>query len=157
MTDSACTIRPFVASDQDAARTVILTGLGEHWGYIDETLNPDLDDIAAHYPPETADFYVVEDADGAIIGTAGLIQEGADTGRIVRMSVTQAARGRGIGKRLVAQLETAARARGYRRLVCETTHDWTDAIALYTATGFTELGVWNDDRHFEKLLDPLVP
>jgi ribosomal protein S18 acetylase RimI-like enzyme len=154
MTNSAYTIRPFVASDQDAARTVILTGLGEHWGHIDETLNPDLDDIAAHYPPQIADFFVVEDADGAIIGTAGLIQEDADTGRIVRMSVTKAARGRGIGKRLVAQLETAARARGYRRLVCETTHDWTDAIALYSATGFTELGVWNDDRHFEKHLDP---
>jgi putative acetyltransferase len=70
------------------------------------------------------------------------------------MSVTKAARGRGIGKRLVARLEAAARVRGYRRLVCETTHDWTDAIALYTATGFTELGVWDDDRHFEKLLDP---
>ena len=154
MTDPTYTIRPFLAADQASARTLILTGLGEHWGSIDETLNPDVDDIAAHYPSKIADFFVVEDADGAIIGTAGLIQEDADTGRIVRMSVTKSARGRGIGKRLVAQLEAAARARGYRRLVCETTHDWTDAIALYTATGFTELGVWHDDRHFEKLLDP---
>jgi ribosomal protein S18 acetylase RimI-like enzyme len=53
---------------------------------------------------------------------------------------------------LVAELESIASARGYRRLVCETTHDWTDAIALYTATGFTEIGVWDDDRHFEKWL-----
>jgi len=154
MTEPGYTIRPFTPADQAAARSLILTGLGEHWGSIDETLNPDVDDIAAHYPPATADFYVVEDADGAIIGTAGLVQDDAETGRIVRMSVARAARGRGIGKRLVAQLESAARARGYRRLVCETTHDWTDAIALYTATGFTELGVWNDDRHFEKLLAP---
>jgi ribosomal protein S18 acetylase RimI-like enzyme len=141
-------------ADQDAARAVILTGLGEHWGFIDETLNPDVDDIAGHYPPETADFFVVEDADGAIIGTAGLVREDEQTGRIVRMSVVNAARGRGIGKRMVAELEAAARMRGYRRLVCETTHDWTDAIALYTATGFTELGVWHDDRHFEKYLHP---
>ena len=63
-------------------------------------------------------------------------------------------RGRGIGKRLVAELESIAVQRGYRRLVCETTHDWTDAIALYTATGFTEIGIWDDDRHFEKWLIP---
>lgn len=154
MTERTYRIRPFAIADQQAARALILTGLGEHWGFIDETLNPDLDDIAAHYPPDTADFYVVEDATGALIGTAGLISEDAETGRIVRMSVARDARGRGIGKRLVGVLETAARARGYRRLVCETTHDWTDATALYTATGFTELGVWNDDRHFEKLLHP---
>lgn len=153
MTDAAYLIRPFTLSDQVAARALILTGLGEHWGHIDETLNPDVDDIGQHYPTETCDFYVVEDVDGAIIGTAGLMREDRETGRIVRMSVAKAARGRGIGKRLVACLESAARVRGYRRLVCETTHDWTDAIALYSATGFTELGVWDDDRHFEKLLD----
>lgn len=152
MTDLSYQIRPFEPDDQDAARALVLTGLGEHWGFIDETRNPDLDDIAGHYPPETADFLVVEDAKGNLIGTAGLIREDAETGRIVRMSVAKAARGRGIGKRLVAELESIASARGYRRLVCETTHDWTDAIALYTATGFTETGVWDDDRHFEKWL-----
>ncbi len=152
MTEPAYRIRPFTTGDQEAARALILTGLGEHWGFIDETLNPDLDDIAGHYPPKTADFYVVEDEGGEIIGTAGLIREDGETGRIVRMSVARTARGRGIGKRLVAELESAARARGYRRLVCETTHDWTDAIALYLSTGFTEVGVWNDDRHFEKTL-----
>ena len=154
MTALTYAIRPFIPADQTAARTLILTGLGEHWGSIDETLNTDVDDIAVHYPPETADFFVVEDASGAIIGTAALTRDDAETGRIARMSVAKSARGRGIGKRLVSHLESAARARGYRRLVCETTQDWTDAIALYTATGFTELGVWDDDRHFEKVLNP---
>lgn len=152
MTEFAYVIRTFEPADQPAARALILSGLGEHWGFIDETLNPDVDDIATHFPPSTADFYVVEDVSGAIIGTAALIRENVNTGRVVRMSVASSARGRGIGKRLVTQLEAAARARGYQRLVCETTHDWTDAIALYTASGFTELGVWDDDRHFEKVL-----
>ena len=153
MTVEALTIRPFRAADQAEARSLILTGLGEHWGWIDETINPDLDDIAAHYPPERADFVVVEDANGALIGTGGLILEDGGTGRIVRMSVAKDARGRGLGKRLVAHLESAARARGYRRIVCETTEGWTDAIALYLATGFSDLGVWDGDRHFEKRLD----
>src|SRR5579883_3043906 len=42
-------IRPFVPPDQQAARVLILRGLGEHFGWIDETCNPDLDDIAATY------------------------------------------------------------------------------------------------------------
>jgi ribosomal protein S18 acetylase RimI-like enzyme len=150
------TIRPFTRADQAATRSLILTGLGEHWGFIDETVNPDLDDIAAAYSPETAVFLVVENPDGALIGAGCVYEEDTETGRIARMSVAGTERGRGIGRRLVEELERAARLRGYRRLVLETTEDWTDAIALYRATGFTELGVWNGDRHFEKRLDDVV-
>lgn len=153
MNAGSYTIRPFVAADQAATRALILQGLGEHWGFIDETLNPDLDDIAAAYPPEIALFLVVEDRYGTIAGSGCMVEVDAATGRLVRMSVATAARGQGIGRRLVEALETAARERGYRRIVCETTHDWADAIALYRATGFAELGVWDDDRHFEKTLD----
>jgi ribosomal protein S18 acetylase RimI-like enzyme len=152
MNQPAYTIRPFTASDQPAARALVLAGLGEHWGYIDETLNPDLDDIAAAYPPETSLFLVVEDPTGALIGAGCLTEDDPTTGRLVRMSVASTARGQGIGRRLVAALESAAFDRGYTRLVCETTEDWTDAVGLYLATGFTETGIWDGDRHFEKLL-----
>lgn len=151
MSEATYTIRPFVPADQIAARALILTGLGEHWGYIDETLNPDLDGISEAYPPETSYFLVAEE-DGALIGAGCLTEDDAETGRLVRMSVASAARGKGIGRRLVAELEAAARARGYTRLVCETTEDWVDATGLYLATGFTEVGIWDGDRHFEKRL-----
>lgn len=152
MSQPAYTIRPFVAFDQAPVRALILAGLGEHWGFIDETLNPDLDDIAAAYPPETSLFLVVEDPTGTLIGAGCLIEDDPATGRLVRMSVASSARGQGIGRRLVAELESAAHARGYVRLVCETTENWTDAVGLYLATGFTETGIWDGDRHFEKLL-----
>lgn len=152
MSQPAYTIRPFIASDQSAARALVLTGLGEHWGYIDETLNPDLDDIAAAYPSETSLFLVVEDPAGVLIGAGCLTEDDPATGRLVRMSVATSARGQGIGRRLVAALESAARERGYRRLVCETTEDWADAVGLYLATGFTETGIQDGDRHFEKSL-----
>ena len=42
-------LRPFEASDQGAARRLILEGLGEHFGFIDESLNPDLDDVMKSY------------------------------------------------------------------------------------------------------------
>ena len=42
-------IRPFQLKDQDAAKALILSGMKEHWGFIDPTKNPDLDDIATYY------------------------------------------------------------------------------------------------------------
>lgn len=153
MSDQGFIVRPFAPRDQEAARALILTGLGEHWGFIDETLNPDLDDIRAAYPPETSVFLVVVDSSDALIGTGCITEEDAETVRLVRMSVAASARGRGIGRRLVAELEAAARDRAYRRIVLETTEDWSDAVGLYRATGFEELGVWDGDRHFEKMLD----
>jgi GNAT superfamily N-acetyltransferase len=152
MSEPAYSIRAFSTADQPATRALVLAGLGEHWGFIDETMNPDLDDIATAYPPETSLFLVVEDPSGALIGAGCLTEDDATTGRLVRMSVAASARGRGIGRRLVDALEFAARERGYTRLVCETTEDWADAVGLYLATGFIETGVRDGDRHFEKHL-----
>ena len=36
-------------TNEDAVRSLILDGLQEHWGSVDPTLNPDLDDLAATY------------------------------------------------------------------------------------------------------------
>ena len=74
------------------------------------------------------------------------------TGVLVRMSVSGAHRGKGIGKALVRSLADAARSRGYTRLICETTDTWQDAIALYLATGFTIVDQRNGDYHFEMKL-----
>lgn len=49
MLDTELHIRPFTIHDQAAARTLILNGLGEHFGLIDETFTPDLNDITASY------------------------------------------------------------------------------------------------------------
>jgi ribosomal protein S18 acetylase RimI-like enzyme len=135
------TIRDFAPTDQVATRRLVLAGLGDHFGVIDETMNPDLDDIATHYLAPGHRFVLAE-RDGTLVGTGALIEESPGTGRLVRMSVDRAHRGRGIGRALVNHLLAAARARGYRRVVVETNDDWWDAIALYRACGFTEF-----DRH----------
>src|SRR5690349_8639040 len=77
------TIRPFQARDQQAARQLILDGLGGHFGFIDESRNPDLDDIMAHYV-EPGNSFVVAQIDGSLVGTGALIAEGQYTGRLVR-------------------------------------------------------------------------
>ncbi len=148
-------IRPFLPADQSNARALILTGLGEHFGEIDYSMNPDLDDIQTHYVVPGGHFLVV-DRDGHLVGTGALIFESPGVGRLVRMSVDRQQRGQGIGRALVEQLLAEARRRGYRQVVCETNHDWEDAIALYRRCGFRELGVWDGDRHFAIELDPVA-
>lgn len=146
-------LRPFTSADAPAMRRLILNGLGDHFGTIDETMNPDLDDITASYHDRGAAIVVAERG-GEIVGCGILVQEDEASGRLVRMSVRGDQRGQGLGKRLVRELLEAARARGYAKTVCETTDDWADAIALYRSCGFTEVGRWDGDIHFTIDLDP---
>lgn len=135
MTSSGLTIRPLAPAEQGLARDLILRGLGEHFGYIDESLNPDLDDIAGHYLDQGAPFLSVWDGE-RLVGTGCLIREGESTGRLVRMSVDPAYRRRGIARALVERLTRLARERGDRRLLVETNRDWEDARGLYLRAGF---------------------
>jgi GNAT superfamily N-acetyltransferase len=131
----SCTIRPFEPSDQEAVRRLILAGLGEHFGVIDESLNPDLDHITASYTA-CGGLFVLAECNGQLAATGALIEEGESTGRLVRMSVDPRFRRRGLARAIGAHLIDSARLRGYRRLLVETNDDWMDAIALYRACGF---------------------
>jgi ribosomal protein S18 acetylase RimI-like enzyme len=55
--------------------------------------------------------------------------------------VAETRRGRGIGRRLMAELAEQARAAGLRALVCETQNTNLPAINFYRAVGFTLEGV----------------
>lgn len=146
-------IRQFRPVDQPAVRALVLAGLGDHFGFVDETLNPDLDDITAAYVA-AGGLVVVAELGGRIVGTGTLIEEVAGVGRLVRMSVARDLRGRGLGRRLVGHLLDAARARGYRRVLVETTDDWQDAIGLYRACGFETEGFRDGDIHLALELTP---
>jgi len=146
------TIRAFVPDDAAAMRNLVLTGLGEHWGTIDYTLNPDLDDITGVYHEAGAAILIAE-RDGEIVGCGILVDEPPDAGRLVRMSVRKDQRGQGLGKRLVFALFDEARTRGHTRVMCETTDTWQDAITLYQRCGFTEVARRDGDIHFELALD----
>lgn len=152
-------IRPFRVEDQAAARGLILEGLGEHFGFIDASLNPDLDDIWEYYVRAGETFVVAELRRGAagrlatdaLVGTGALVQEAAGgkptTGRMVRVSVSAGHRRLGIGRRLVEYLLEEGRRRRFRQIVVETNHDWHDAIGLYRACGFGEYGRDEESVH----------
>jgi len=127
--------RLFEARDQVATRQLILNGLGEHFGYIDETRNPDLDNIMEYYIKTGATF-VIACLNERIVGTGALIAEEPNVGRIVRMSVDHVYRRNGIGKAVMLYLIDIARQRGYIRLRLETNNDWYDVINFYKSLGF---------------------
>jgi len=137
-------IRPFVATDQPAARQLILSGLGEHFGHVDVALNPDTDDIAASYVEQGHLFLVARNGD-ALVGTGALVIQDALVGQIVRVSVDPTHRRHGIGRALVMRLLDAARERGVTRVWMETNDDWHAAIALYRSCGFRPYR-WADDN-----------
>lgn len=139
----AYSIRAFDGHDQEAARLLILEGLGEHFGFIDETMNPDVDDIARTYLQRNFPFIVAEYA-GMLIGTAGLIFNGSSA-RMVRVSVHSDYRRQGIGTALVEYLLAVARQRGMREIWVETTTGWQDAIGLYERCGFVCFD--SDEQH----------
>ena len=128
--------RRFEAHDQVAARQLILNGLGEHYGFIDETRNPDLDNILENYIATGATFLVAQ-LNEQIVGTGVLLEEEPNVGRIVRMSVDHAYRRHGIGKNMMLHLIEVARQRGYTQVRLETNNDWYDVIAFYTSLGFS--------------------
>ena len=144
-------IRQFTSADQEAVRALVLAGLQDHWGTLDPTLNPDLDDVGGWYGSRDG-YTIVAEMNGLIVGTGTIHRVDDQTGVLVRMSVSRDQRGKGLGKALVRALEDEARERGYARLICETTDTWQDAINLYLATGFVIVDQRDGDYHFELTL-----
>jgi GNAT superfamily N-acetyltransferase len=77
--------------------------------------------------------------DGVPVGCGGLRPLAPGVGEIKRMFVRAAARRRGHGRRLLAELEAAARAAGYRRVRMYTTEVLAEARALYASAGYALL------------------
>ncbi|KAA3662818.1 MAG: N-acetyltransferase [Chloroflexi bacterium] len=147
-------IRPFQSTDQVAVKHLILTGLVEHWGFLDTTLNPDLDDISTAY--RDGIFLVAvagnpAEAGNQIVGTGALIPEDEGLIRIVRMSVDKNFRRKGIGRRILSELCDIAKKCGYKQIALETTETWEEAIHFYQQNGFQMRGNRDGDMHF--LLD----
>jgi N-acetylglutamate synthase-like GNAT family acetyltransferase len=143
--DERSTVRRFEPKDQAEARTVVLEGLREHFGFLDPSLNPDLEDIQASFITRGDDFYVVEN-DGRIVGTAGLLfAEGR--ARIVRMSVAKNHRKRGIATALLQQCIETASQRGFSEIWAYTQPEWPDAVSFYSGSGFEQVGRDEIDIH----------
>jgi GNAT superfamily N-acetyltransferase len=75
---------------------------------------------------------------------------------IKRMWVSRGARGRGLGSRILAELEARAIAAGKSVTRLETNRSLIEAVAMYRRHGYVEVPPFNDERYadhwFEKTL-----
>jgi DNA-binding MarR family transcriptional regulator/GNAT superfamily N-acetyltransferase len=93
---------------------------------------------------------------GEAIGCGAVKHHAGAPAEIKRMWIAPAARGLGLGRRLLEQLEACAAAGGARVARIETSAVLTEALALYRSTGWVEVPAFNDepfaDHWFEKPL-----
>jgi GNAT superfamily N-acetyltransferase len=113
-----------------------------------------LPDAAEMRPP--AGLFLVASLAGEPIGCGGLKFNADATAYIKRMWVADSARGLGVGRRLLGELERQAAGHGAQAVRLETNNALTEAISLYRSAGYVEVAPFNDEHYahhwFEKQL-----
>ncbi len=95
---------------------------------------------------------------GEPVGCGAVKHPPAAPAHLKRMWISPEVRGLGVGRRLLTTLEDCARDAGASTARIETNSDLTEALALYTATGWESVDAFNQepyaDRWLEKQLRP---
>jgi len=137
--------------------------LREYFGELDRRFDTGFDPAAA-LPAEPAEMR--PPAGTFLVGTlrddpvccGALKFHGDEPAEVKRMWVSPAARGLGLGRRLLNELEQRAAAEGCRVVRLETNRTLVEAIAMYRSSGYREIAAFNDepygDHWFEKHLSP---
>ena len=133
--------------------------LGEYYAELARRFEKGFD-VSLSRDPEAADMvrprgaFLIALSDGLPLGCVGLKGTGSEIAEIKRLWVAPSARGLGIGKRLMAAAEAAARELSIEVLRLDTNSALPEALQLYQRTGWTEIPRFNDDpypdRFFEK-------
>jgi ribosomal protein S18 acetylase RimI-like enzyme len=110
-------------------------------------------------PP--AGVFLVATLHSEAVGCGGLKFHDGAPAEVKRMWVAPAARGLGLGRRLLSELESHAAAYGVTVLRLETNGTLAEAISLYRSSGYREVAAFSDEPYahhwFEKTLDPCAP
>jgi len=110
----------------------------------------------AHFTGPAGVFLVVE-AGGEPVGCGGVRMLSPERGEIKHLWVRPAARGTGLGRALLVELERRAPAFGATEVVLDTNERLDAAQGLYRTSGYVEVAPYNDNPNathwFRKGLD----
>lgn len=122
-----------------------------HEGY-DRALDA-ADDVGHFVPPRGC--LLLARLFGEPVGCGALRTLEPGVAEIKRMWVAPSARGLGIGRRLLKELEEVARRRRLRAIRLDTNGSLKEALKLYRSSGYREIGRFNDNPYaqhwFEKV------
>lgn len=135
-------VTEIVEADPDAPEALIC--LAAYYQLLLDTI-PDLSadklplplpDAAAYRPPQGV--FLLALSDGMPVGCVSLRPLEGDEAEVKRLWVHPDARGQGLARRLMAALESRARALGYQRLKLDSNSALTEAITLYRRMGWAD-------------------
>jgi DNA-binding MarR family transcriptional regulator/GNAT superfamily N-acetyltransferase len=139
------------------ARHCLRAYVDELAGRFEGGFDPDRSISAADHemiPP--AGLFLVATLRAEPVGCGALKFHPGAPAEIKRMWVAPSVRGLGLGRRLLAELEARAAARGVRVLRLETNRALAEAIGLYRAAAYREVEAFNDEPYahhwFEKVI-----
>lgn len=129
----------------DPLGSVAQACLQEYFAELDERFVTGFDPDAAL--PTDASVFLVARLRGEPIGCGALKPAGRGTIEIKRMWVAPSARGLGVGRRLLAELEGRAADLGARTIRLDSNGTLVEAIGLYRSAGYREVEPFNDEPH----------
>ncbi|MEP2031559.1 MAG: GNAT family N-acetyltransferase [Paracoccaceae bacterium] len=131
-------MRPFAAADkawlveQHSIRYAMDEGFDATFGPLVDDI---LTDFLAHHDPDCEAGWVAE-KQGQRLGSIFCVRLGEKTAKLRLFFLLPQARGKGLGKRLLATCMEFARSRGYKDMSLWTHESHTAACALYTSQGW---------------------
>lgn len=131
-------VRSWQPSDRIPAAKVIRTVLAEYGlDWEPEKADQDVLQVETYYLKTDGEFWVIEQQQ-EIVGTGAYypIQRGQHAVEIRKMYLLPQARGQGLGKFLLNQLEATIAARGFGEIWIETASALKEAVQLYEHNGY---------------------
>ncbi len=107
-----------------------------------QMLSLPLPDAGKYLPPLGA--FAIAWSDDLPIGCVSLRPIGPETAEVKRLWVDPTARGLGLGRRLMREIEMQARRLGYRQMKLDTNTTLTEAVALYRSEGWVDIAKYSD-------------
>jgi putative acetyltransferase len=122
----------------------------ERWFVVEPVDRAVLSDPETHILAGGGRVLFAVDGDGHALGTVALLHEGDGVYELTKMAVDPAARGRGIGRLLMAGALDAWRGLGGRELFLESSSRLRPALALYESVGFRHRPAPRPGSHYAR-------
>ena len=125
------------AEDAAAFRRINEAWIAAHFVLEAEDRRQLADPVAAYVEPGGA--VLVAELDGEVVGGVALAPDGTGAFELSKMGVDEAARGRGVGRRVLAAAIERARERGATSIFLGSSTKLTTAVGLYEQAGFVHV------------------
>jgi GNAT superfamily N-acetyltransferase len=137
MEPSPLLFRPFQPGDEKAFRELNESWISTYF-VIEEKDREVLNNPVAHILDAGGEIFMAS-KEGYAIGCCALLPMGEGSFEVAKMTVSEAYRGNGVGRKLLEFVIERAKTMGVKRLYLETNSKLTNAIHVYESLGFCRL------------------